>query len=61
MKKIGDIKEHDDDEDTSEMGEDKEALNTENWNLESGKLEEELKLVWNRQPENNFVLVVIFI
>ena len=29
------MKEHDDDEDTSEMGEDKEALNTENrkiWN-----------------------------
>ena len=61
MKEVGDIEEHDDDEDTSEMGEDKEALNTENRNLESGKLEEELKLVWNRQTENNFVLVVIFI
>ena len=35
MKKIGDIKEHDENEEASEMGEDREALTTENrkiWN-----------------------------
>ena len=35
MIKIGDLKEHDEDEDTIEMGEDTEALTTENrstWN-----------------------------
>ena len=43
------------------MCEDKEALITESKNLELGKPKEEWILVWNRQLEANFVLVLICI